>query len=978
MRLTTLRLGLPLALATHPATAAATEAPLYAWLEQEAGGLLYLHTATDLGRAYQVEWSTRLETSDWKPALPRPVEGTNGRQAFYLGQWPDFDGPPPQHPLRLDFAIIAYSDGTSLAQWSDAAGTIVRRRVPLDFRKVPRSAGAAVTDATVVTRTQVSEAPAVLPTTTGPDPDPAVRDALDSLAEAYPLLQFSQPDSVIRQAAESGALTGTRFWRVRRLERDADADGLRDFQEWQSLQTNPMDLDSDGDGASDAAEVTAGTPPLDFFDGHRPSLVQLPTRWGDVPYTGPNEWLTEPLVLEVRKPDGTPWANAPVTAAASAGGLTLWRTPLDLRSAIPILSARCDASGRLALAWRSDAAAGPASIVHAWSGEGMAYQGLHRLVHTLRALSGPDPTVLAWLRADAEVEVGEEGRVASWSDEARSVTATASGAQRPLLNGAGPLPLIQFNGTHRLDLGTPRGGSSMSALFVAEPAAPRSQPPVTPADPANRTPGLVGQRYLLAGDVVASASPWRYTPHVPRQLRTTQYFSRYTALFFTVDLVYNIRGYNCREITYTFGYLPPSLPNSQVPSVRYDITSGAIPDPGPPNRQRGNTYRLNPGLPNCPLKSGASLNTCLNDFITRRNLPTTYEWETRQLATYTRRAGNPVTEDFSEIYYETKGYSPEVPEQFELQAGSIGNVGQGLSAGTNSTGYFHLSQHFAPALGSSPASPNLTLTSVVISNGRPAFFTNGKSSGSSAAPAGGTALGFRFLGALADGSNGFSGTLGDLLLTSGALTDDARRSLEDLVADRRRLTQVDRDADAMPDWWERRCLAAGTAAAPTGNPDADGLTNTQERARFTLPEFADSDLDGSNDGAESAAAAITPDTDHDGFLDGVDPTPTNPANGRADANGNGLPDGLDSLLAAPMQRDSDGDSLPDLTESIVSQTNPLTPDTDGDSLPDAWEFTHQLDPNDPAGLNGPAGDTDEDGKSNAQEFALGTHPRIPD
>lgn len=978
MRLTPLCLGLPLALATQTTTIAVAETPFDARLEQEAGGLLYLHTATDLGRAYQVEWSSRLDPSDWQPALPRPVEGTNGRQAFYLGQWPDFDGPPPQHPSRLDFAVIAYADGTSLIQWSDAAGTIVRRRVPLDFRKVPRAASAAVTDATVVTRTQVSDAPADLPISAGPDPDPAVRDALDSLGEAYPLLQFSLPDSVVRQTAESGPLTGTRFWRVRRIERDTDADGLSDFQEWQSLQTNPLDPDSDGDGASDAAEVTAGTPPLDFFDGQRPSLVQLPTRWGDVPYAGPNEWLTEPLVLEVQKPDGTPWANAPVTAATSAGGLALWQTPVALRSTFPILSSRTDASGRLALAWRSDAVAGSASLVHAWAGEGMAYQGLQILVHTLRALPPPDPTVLAWLRADAEVGAGEDDRVTSWSDEARSVTATASGAQRPLLNQAGPLPLIEFNGTHRLDLGTARGGSSMSALFVARPTTTRSQPAVTPADPANRTPGLAGQRYLLAGDVVASASPWRYTPPVPRQLRTTQYFSRYTALYFTVDTVYNIRGYNCREITYTFGYLLPSLPNSQVPSVRFDVTSGAIPDPGPPNRQSGKTYRLNPGLPNCPLKAGASLNACLNDFITRRGLPTTYEWETRQLATYTRRAGNPVTDDFSEIYYETKGYSPEVPEQFELQAGSIGSVGQGLSAGTNSTGYFHLSQHFAPALGSSPASADLTLTSVVIGNGRPAFFTNGKASGSSAAPAGGSALGFRFLGALADGSNGFSGTVGDLVLTSGTLTDDARRALEDVLADRRRLTQVDRDADAMPDWWERRCLATGTAAAPTGNPDADGLTNAQERARFTLPELADSDLDGLIDGNESAPAAITPDTDRDGFLDGVDPTPADPANGRADANGNGLPDGLDSLLAAPNLRDSDGDSLPDLTESFASHTNPLAPDTDGDSLPDAWEFNHQLDPNDPAGPNGPAGDPDSDGKSNAQEFALGTHPRIAD
>ena len=951
-----------------------------AWLQEEGAGLLYLNTTTDIGRGYQVEWSPDLTAATWKPALVRPAEGTGGRLAFYLGQRPEADGAPPVHPSRRDFTVLAYPDGTSLVQWPGADGSMIRRRVALDFRRVPRQAAAVLPTATVFTRTQLRDTVAALPVSGTEDPDPDVRAALSELVEAYPLLPYATPDFVMRQAASSEMPTGTRFWRVRQVEQDTDADGLSDFDEWHDRGTDPTTADSDGDGASDGAEVTAGTSPRDYFNGRRPAVVRLASRWGDVPYTGPGEWLDEPLRLEVRAPDGTPLANAPLTATAGSGGLDLWPVPPAARSPRPVLTTRTDARGQVALAWKADTLNDAATLVHAWCGEGITWQGAHLLVHTARALPAPDPTLLAWLKADAEVGMDGDGLVSSWSDEIRTVTATATGPLRPSRNTSGPLPSIAFNGTQRLDLTTALGGSSMSMLVVAQPAATRTSSPPNAADPANRAPGLVGQRYLLAGEVGAAASPWNYTAPVPRQLQTTQYFSRYTADFmlsYTSPTI-SFKGYECRPITTASGYLLPSLPAAQVPSVRYDVTANAIPDPGPPQRQNGKIYRLNPALANCPLKAGASLSSCLSDFVTRRGLPATYQWETRTLATYTRRVGNPLTDDFSEIYYEAKGYTPEVPEKYELQPGRIGVVGQGLSLGTNTTGYHHLSNDYAPALGSAPAAAGLTLITTTVTNGRPAFFTNGTAAGSSVAPAGGSAAGIRFLGALANATNGFSGTVGDIVLTSGALTDDSRRALEDRLADRYRLSQVDRDTDALPDWWERRFLSTGTGAAPTGNPDGDGLTNAQERARFTLPELADSDRDGRPDGAETAAAAITPDTDADGFLDGADTTPTDPANGRADTNGDGLPDGLAALLADPNQRDSDGDGLSDLVECVISRTHPLTPDTDGDTLPDAWEHQYQLDPNDPAGSEGRDGDPDGDGKTNAQERALGTHPRVAD
>jgi hypothetical protein len=50
-------------------------------------------------------------------------------------------------------------------------------------------------------------------------------------------------------------------------------------------------------------------------------------------------------------------------------------------------------------------------------------------------------------------------------------------------------------------------------------------------------------------------------------------------------------------------------------------------------------------------------------------------------------------------------------------------------------------------------------------------------------------------------------------------------------------------------------------------------------------------------------------------------------------------------------------------------------DRDGDGLPDAWETANGLNPSDPTGVNGGAGDADADGFTNMQEYLAGTDPR---
>ena len=78
--------------------------------------------------------------------------------------------------------------------------------------------------------------------------------------------------------------------------------------------------------------------------------------------------------------------------------------------------------------------------------------------------------------------------------------------------------------------------------------------------------------------------------------------------------------------------------------------------------------------------------------------------------------------------------------------------------------------------------------------------------------------------------------------------------------------------------------------------------------------------------------------------------------------------GVDDLSGDP---DSDGLSN---FEEYMNNTNPNTSDTDGDTLPDGWEVTYGLDPNNPTGDQGASGDPDNDGLSNAEEYATSTDP----
>ena len=69
----------------------------------------------------------------------------------------------------------------------------------------------------------------------------------------------------------------------------------------------------------------------------------------------------------------------------------------------------------------------------------------------------------------------------------------------------------------------------------------------------------------------------------------------------------------------------------------------------------------------------------------------------------------------------------------------------------------------------------------------------------------------------------------------------------------------------------------------------------------------------------------------------------------------------------PLAADSDNDGLTNAQE-FAAGTDPLLADTDGDGIPDGWEVAHGLDPRNGADIDA---DSDGDGLSNLREALLG-------
>lgn len=118
---------------------------------------------------------------------------------------------------------------------------------------------------------------------------------------------------------------------------DSDGSGMPD--DWQLLHFGRLgvapDGDDDGDGMTNLNEFQNGSDPTDFYNGMLPTVAAL------------ESGLPSPegvLGLRVTRPDGTVWANAPITFGITSGYNRLSSTPerLEFRTSVEV---RTDADG---------------------------------------------------------------------------------------------------------------------------------------------------------------------------------------------------------------------------------------------------------------------------------------------------------------------------------------------------------------------------------------------------------------------------------------------------------------------------------------------------------------------------------------------------------------------------------------------------------------------------------------------------------
>lgn len=214
--------------------------------------------------------------------------------------------------------------------------------------------------------------------------------------------------------------------------------------------------------------------------------------------------------------------------------------------------------------------------------------------------------------------------------------------------------------------------------------------------------------------------------------------------------------------------------------------------------------------------------------------------------------------------------------------------------------------------------------------------------------------------------------LGGILSTAGAFTADTASSTEPYtfgsgLGAGNGVVDPDEDGDGLPDAWEDEHFTNTTAQNGTGDPDGDGLNNTEEFELGTDPNNADSDGDGINDGDEVA--------------NGGDPTDASDGGAASlDSDGDGLLDAWEQEHFGDLNQtgsdDPDADGLNNTAEQ-ANGTDPNVADTDGDGVNDGEEIADGTDPTDGTDRSD-MNDDDGDGLTNAEEAAAGTDPSDAD
>ncbi len=177
-----------------------------------------------------------------------------------------------------------------------------------------------------------------------------------------------------------------------------------------------------------------------------------------------------------------------------------------------------------------------------------------------------------------------------------------------------------------------------------------------------------------------------------------------------------------------------------------------------------------------------------------------------------------------------------------------------------------------------------------------------------------------FIGNSSNFNEAVEGVLDDFAIYKRALTPAEVALLAGGATPASIVGSNDTDGDSLPDAWEERFGPLTALTSGAGDPDLDGLTNTNELALGTKPNSDDSDGDGFKDGVETGTGIW------------VSATNTGTSAWKADTDGDGLNDGAETNTGTfvnatnagtnPHVADTDGDTFSDGSEVVYGTSNP--------------------------------------------------------